>query len=132
MQITETEIQLLIPDNFTLTEEMGWVPVGWEAQKCFNQFEILGGGTPSTKNAEYWKGENICWTTPRGLLNNSTKVLLDTERKITELGLEKISSGLLPIDTIIMSTRTPVGYLALVKTPVAINQVKCWLINILN
>ena len=48
--------------------------------------------------------------------------MLDTERTITESGLAKISSGLLPIDTVLMSSRAPIGYLALTKIPVAINQ----------
>ncbi len=52
----------------------------------------------------------------------SDKIITDTERKITDAGLAKISSGLLPVDTVLMSSRAPVGYLALAKVPIAINQ----------
>jgi type I restriction enzyme S subunit len=48
--------------------------------------------------------------------------LLDTERSITELGLRQISSGLLPSGTVLLSSRAPIGYLALAEIPLAINQ----------
>ena len=49
-------------------------------------------------------------------------MLLDTERKITDAGLDKIGSGLLPADTLLLSSRAPIGYLAISEEPVAINQ----------
>ena len=49
-------------------------------------------------------------------------VLLDTERKITDAGLVQISSGLLPKGTVLLSSRAPIGYLAIAEVPVAINQ----------
>ena len=52
----------------------------------------------------------------------TSKILIDTDRKITELGLKKISSGLLPVNTVLLSSRAPVGYLALAKIPLAVNQ----------
>ena len=48
--------------------------------------------------------------------------MLDTERKITDAGIEKISSGLLPIGTVLLSSRAPIGYLAIAEVPTAINQ----------
>lgn len=115
-------IRSLFPDEFEFSEEMGWIPKGWIVSDVGTEFNIVGGGTPSTKNADFWEGGNIGWTTPKDLSGNQSKILLHTERKITELGLNKISSGLLPIDTVLMSSRAPVGYLALAKVPVAINQ----------
>jgi type I restriction enzyme, S subunit len=56
------------------------------------------------------------------LTGNQSKVLLDTAKKITPLGLTKISSGLLPVNTVLMSSRAPIGYLAISKVPMAINQ----------
>ena len=47
---------------------------------------------------------------------------MDTDRKITDAGLAKISSGLLPVDTVLLSSRAPIGYLAISEVPVAINQ----------
>ncbi|MEG0347251.1 MAG: restriction endonuclease subunit S [Acinetobacter sp.] len=115
-------IRSLFPDEFEFTEEMGWIPKGWIVSDVGTEFNTVGGGTPSTKNAEFWEEGSISWTTPKDLSGNQSKILLHTERKITELGLNKISSGLLPIDTVLMSSRAPVGYLALAKVPVAINQ----------
>ena len=94
---------------------------GWEEGVLDEVLSVKGGTTPSTKNSEYWDGE-IHWTTPRDLSNNQHIYLFDTERKITEKGLAKISSGLLPVGTILLSSRAPIGYLAITDIPVAINQ----------
>lgn len=102
--------------------ELGEIPEGWEVSSIGDEVEIAGGGTPPTKNPEFWINGTIHWTTPKDLSNSQDKVMISTERKITEKGLSKISSRLLPIDTVLMSSRAPVGYLALTKLPVAINQ----------
>ena len=102
--------------------ELGEVPKGWEVSTIGDEVGVVGGGTPSTKIPEFWDSGEINWTTPKDLSNLSDKVLLTTERKITTAGLKKISSGLLPINTVLMSSRAPVGYLALAKVPVAVNQ----------
>ncbi|MBB3167487.1 restriction endonuclease subunit S [Simiduia aestuariiviva] len=102
--------------------ELGEIPEGWSVSTIGEEVHISGGGTPSTKNKDFWENGSIHWTTPKDLSNLRDKVLADTERKITEAGLEKISSGLLPVNTVLMSSRAPVGYLALAKVPVAINQ----------
>ncbi len=49
-------------------------------------------------------------------------MLIETERRITDLGLQRISSGLLPIGTVLLSSRAPIGYLAIAEVPVAVNQ----------
>ena len=102
--------------------ELGEVPEGWEVSTIGDEVGVVGGGTPSTKNPEFWEDGEIHWTTPKDLSNLSDKVLLTTDRKITDVGLKKISSGLLPVNTVLMSSRAPVGYLALAKVPVAVNQ----------
>jgi type I restriction enzyme S subunit len=116
------DIRFLFPSEFELTDEMGWIPKGWKVSTTHDEFEIKGGSTPSTKNPDFWEGGDINWTSPKDLSGKADKVLLDTERKITRQGLGKITSGLLPVDTVLMSSRAPVGYLALAKVPVAINQ----------
>lgn len=94
---------------------------GWEVGVLDDILTVKGGTTPSTKNNEFWDG-NICWSTPKDLSTNSDMYLFDTARKITESGLSKISSGLLPIGTVLLSSRAPVGYLAIAEVPLAINQ----------
>ena len=114
------DIRALFPAEFE-ESELGWVPKGWEISTAGDEFVIKGGSTPSTAIPEFWDG-TIHWTSPKDLSSNATKILLDTSRKITNAGLSKISSGLLPINTVLMSSRAPVGYLALAKVPLAINQ----------
>ncbi|WP_151814741.1 restriction endonuclease subunit S [Acinetobacter junii] len=111
----------LFPDGL-VESELGEVPKGWEVSTVGEQVQTVGGGTPSTKNVDFWDDGIHYWTTPKDLSNLTDKILLNTERKITDPGLKKISSGLLPKDTVLMSSRAPVGYLALSKIEVAINQ----------
>ena len=102
--------------------ELGEIPEGWQWSEIGNEVTVVGGGTPSTKKTEYWDGGTINWTSPRDMSNLTDKVLTQTDRQITKEGLAKISSGLLPVGTVLMSSRAPVGYLAITKIPVAINQ----------
>ena len=94
---------------------------GWEVKKLGDTLTIKGGTTPSTKESKYWNG-NINWTTPKDLSNHNSIFLFDTERKITPQGLEKINSGLLPVGTVLLSSRAPIGYLAISNLPLSINQ----------
>ncbi|MGN5085317.1 restriction endonuclease subunit S [Aeromonas sp. 31P] len=100
----------------------GWVPRGWHISTIGDELTVKGGSTPSTAHPDFWEGGDIHWTSPKDLSGNLNKILLTTERKITSIGLEKISSGLLPPETVLMSSRAPVGYLAITKIPTAINQ----------
>lgn len=93
----------------------------WEEGTLDDILSVKGGTTPSTSEPAYWNG-TIHWTSPRDITNLNGIYLFDTERKITELGLSKISSGLLPKGTLLMSSRAPVGVLAFCEVPVAINQ----------
>lgn len=132
---SEAEIEQLAKDDFAelqataalfpdelVESELGEVPRGWEVSTVGDQIQTAGGATPSTKNVEFWDNGTHHWTTPKDLSNLTDKILLNTDRKITNAGLKKISSGLLPKDTVLMSSRAPVGYLALAKIEVAINQ----------
>lgn len=105
------------------------VPMGWNISIIGQEVETVGGATPSTKEEKFWNNGEIAWTTPKDLSSATSPVLLKTERKITESGLKKISSGLLSIGTVLLSSRAPVGYLSLAQIPVAINQgyiaIKC-------
>ncbi|EPP5729337.1 restriction endonuclease subunit S [Vibrio cholerae] len=115
------EVRQLFPDAFE-ESELGWAPKGWVVSTAGDEFTVKGGSTPSTKNAEFWEGGDIHWTSPKDLSGKTDKIMLDTERKITSEGLRKITSGLLPENTVLMSSRAPIGYLALAKIPVAVNQ----------
>lgn len=102
--------------------DIGPVPEGWEVKAIGDVVSAKGGGTPSTKNPEYWDGGEHCWATPKDMSRLSHPVLLDTERHITDAGVNSISSGMLPVGTVLMSSRAPVGYLAIAGVSTAINQ----------
>ncbi len=97
-------------------------PVGWHVSAIGDEVRALGGGTPSTTESVYWEDGNHHWVTPKDLSKLNFPVLLNTERKITDTGLSKISSGLLPVGTVLLSSRAPIGYLAIAEVPTAINQ----------
>jgi len=115
------EIAELFPDEFE-NSELGEIPKGWEVKPIGELADIVGGSTPKTDRTEYWEGGSYHWVTPKDLSVISVPVLLDTERKITEAGLAQISSGLLPKGTVLLSSRAPIGYLAIAEVPVAVNQ----------
>lgn len=100
---------------------LGEIPEGWEVKEISDLADVAGGSTPSTKEPSYWDGPHH-WATPKDLSALTFPVLLDTERQITDEGLRKISSGLLPVGTVLLSSRAPIGYLAIAEIPVAINQ----------
>ncbi len=102
--------------------EIGPIPRGWSVQPIGDLVEALGGSTPDTKNDAFWQPAVHHWTSPKDLSGATAPVLLSTERKVSDAGLAKISSGLLPVGTLVMSSRAPIGYLSLAQVPVAINQ----------
>ncbi len=110
-----------LPTHF-VDSDIGPVPEGWEVNPIGDLITAKGGGTPSTKNPDFWDGGEHCWATPKDMSRLSHPVLLDTERRITDAGLSAISSEMLPIGTVLMSSRAPVGYLAIAGVPTAINQ----------
>lgn len=111
------DIWSLFPDR--LDHEVK--PEGWSVSIIGQEVDVVGGSTPSTKEAELWGGE-IAWATPKDLSSLSTPVLLSTERQITDAGLSQIGSGLLPAGTVLLSSRAPIGYIAIAQIPVAVNQ----------
>lgn len=104
-----------------IDSELGPIPEGWRVGKLGDYINIKGGGTPSTKEPSYWNGR-LHWTTPKDLSNLEGLFIFKSQNKITKLGLSKISSGLLPKRTLLLSSRAPIGYLALTGIETAINQ----------
>lgn len=111
----------LFPDRL-VESDLGEIPEGWRNSTIGEEVTVCGGTTPSTKEPEFWEGGHHCWATPKDLSALEFPVLLDTDRKITDLGLARISSGLLPVGTVLLSSRAPIGYLAIAQIPTAINQ----------
>jgi len=116
----DAETAALFPDSFE-DSALGKMPTGWSVEHIGDVVRCVGGSTPSTKESGFWDG-SISFATPRDLASLSAPVLLTTERTITERGLQQISSGLLPSGTVLLSSRAPIGYLAIAEVPVAVNQ----------
>jgi len=102
--------------------ELGPIPDGWEVKPIGEVVRCVGGSTPSTKEPKYWKDGTNPFVTPKDMSSLTSPVILDSERHITDAGVEQISSGLLPVGTVLLSSRAPIGYLAITEVPVSINQ----------
>lgn len=97
------------------------LPAGWTNLKLKEIGEIVGGGTPSTKNEEYFGGE-IPWIRPSDLSNYHEKFIGNGDRNITKKGLDNSSAKLLPKGSLLFSSRAPIGYVAIAKNEVTTNQ----------
>ena len=84
--------------------------------------EIVGGATPSTKNIDNYKNGNISWITPKDLSNYDERFITNGERNITNLGYSSCSTKLLPKNSILFSSRAPIGYVAIAKNNLCTNQ----------
>lgn len=93
----------------------------WKEYKLGDIAEIVGGGTPDTSKIEYWGGD-IPWLTPKDLTGYNKIFISKGERSITEEGLKNSSTKLLPKGTVLLSSRAPIGYVAIASNPICTNQ----------
>jgi type I restriction enzyme S subunit len=94
----------------------------WESRQLVDVCsKITQGGTPDTSKPEYWGGA-INWMTPAEMGKTESPFIAATNRTITEQGLRDCSSDLLPVNSVILSVRAPIGHLAINTAPMAINQ----------
>jgi type I restriction enzyme S subunit len=119
-------ISALFPDSFE-DSELGEIPKGWKCSPFAGTVNIIGGGTPKTTVAEYWNGD-IPWFSVVDAPSTSDVWAVDTEKKITQAGVENSSTKVLPERTTIISARGTVGRVALVGVPMAMNQ-SCYGLN---
>lgn len=94
----------------------------WIECKISDIGTVVGGATPSTKKAENYEGGNIAWITPKDLSTFSGRYIKRGERNITEIGLKSCSTQLLPKNTVLFSSRAPIGYVAIAANEVCTNQ----------
>jgi len=97
------------------------LPNGWKEYKLGEVAKIVGGGTPKTDIDEYWN-RDIPWITPKDLSNFNGRYISKGERNISEKGLVNSSAKLLPPGTILLTSRAPVGYLAIAENEITTNQ----------
>lgn len=84
--------------------------------------KIVSGGTPSTKKSDYYTTNGIGWITPKDLSNYSEKYIYHGARDISKIGLENSSAKIMPSNSILVSSRAPIGYVAMAGEPLAANQ----------
>ena len=114
------DISDLFPDRM-VDSELGEIPEGWEAGILDDVVELFSGGTPRTSITEYWDG-NIPWYTAKDSPSLSDVFVLETERSITQAGVENSATKILPAQTTIITARGTVGRLACLGMPMAMNQ----------
>lgn len=105
--------------GYTMTE-LGVLPEDWEVRPLFSIARIVGGGTPSTAISAYWDG-NISWFTPSEI-NDEKKYVSTSNKKISDDGLKKSSAKLLPVGTILLTTRASIGLKSILLLPATTNQ----------
>ena len=97
------------------------LPAGWEWRKLGDIGKIFSGSTPSTRDNANFDG-NIPWITPADLSTHDSIYIERGKRNLSEKGLNSSSATLLPKDTVLFSSRAPVGYVAIAANPLATNQ----------
>ena len=103
---------------------VGWlgdVPAHWAVSHLRRTFDIVNGGTPPVSDEEFWDGE-IAWLTPDDLGRNDRKFIGQGQRNITSEGIRSCSARLSPANSVLLSTRAPIGHLAITEVPAASNQ----------
>lgn len=93
----------------------------WEERRLEEIAEVVSGGTPATNIPEYWNG-SIGWITPADLSDFNCRYIEKGSRNITQSGLTNSSACLLPKNTVLLSSRAPIGYVAIANTELSTNQ----------
>lgn len=100
------------------------IPDGWEWARLSSLGEVVGGGTPKTNDAFLWadKDEGIAWLTPADMKFVKSVYVEEGARFISQKGLNGSSAQLMPANSVLMSSRAPIGYIAISKNPISTNQ----------
>ena len=98
------------------------LPEGWRMGTLEDLGEIVGGATPSTEVAEYWSDNDITWLSPADLSKQGVKFISKGAKDITSLGFKSCSTKMLPKNSILFSSRAPIGLMAINTCEVCTNQ----------
>lgn len=115
------ELFNVLPNSLEQSK-IGEIPKGWGVEPIGDLADCVGGGTPSTSEPAFWEEGEHSFCAPKDMSRLSSVVLWETERYLTAAGVSKISSGSLPVGTVLMSSRAPIGYIAINFVPVSVNQ----------
>ena len=95
--------------------------MSWSTASIGQICEVVSGATPKTSQPDFWDGD-IAWATPKDLSDLGGKYLADTTRKLSKAGLSSCSARLLPVQSVLFSSRAPIGLVAINTVPVSTNQ----------
>lgn len=109
-----------IPEGYK-DSHLGIIPSEWVVSPLKKLGTVFSGGTPDTKELNYWNG-NILWCTPSDVTSLKTRHIKDTENKITKSGLDNSSAVLLPKGSILVCTRATIGAAAISENEITTNQ----------
>ena len=93
----------------------------WVKVKLNDVCELIGGGTPSRQNLEYFNG-NILWLTPTEIPKNKITKIYESRERITKVGLKKSSAKIIPVNSVLLTSRASIGYVAIAGIDVTTNQ----------
>lgn len=102
--------------------ELGLIPEGWQVQPIGEAVQTMGGGTPSTRSPEFWEDGAVTWFVPSDLTRASSMYIFDSEKKITQKGLESSSARLFPPHSVMMTSRATIGVVAINTKEACTNQ----------
>ena len=118
LTIEERLQQALVPAE----EQPYEVPKNWVWVRLGAVTKVVGGGTPSTSKKEYYDEGNISWLSPVDLSNYNGIYISRGNKMITLEGLNNSSAKLLPKDTVCLTSRAPIGYVAIAEKELCTNQ----------
>lgn len=96
--------------------------MSWEVVKLGEICTVIGGATPKTAKKEFWDKREVPWITPKDISSLSTKFLHESSQYISKKGYESCATKTLPIDSILLTSRAPIGNLAINTIEVCTNQ----------
>ena len=99
----------------------GSVPAHWSVESLKRGFSVVGGSTPKSDEATYWDGD-VVWVSPADLSRLPSLYISDSAKKITQDGLKSCGTTLVPPGSVVLSTRAPIGSLAIATTLLCTNQ----------
>ncbi len=103
-------------------EWIGEIPKHWLTAALKRSFKIVNGGTPKSNEPLFWDDGNVIWATPEDLSKNGSKYIEQSKRKISLQGVLNSSATVVPVNSLIISTRAPIGYIKIAAVSLSVNQ----------
>ncbi|MFZ5943204.1 MAG: restriction endonuclease subunit S [Bacillota bacterium] len=98
------------------------LPSGWECKPLSEVCNIVSGGTPDRSCSEYWEGGTFPWATPTDITSDNKRTIKNTKEYITEAGLKNSSAKLVPIGSLLMTSRATIGEIKINEVEMCTNQ----------